>query len=63
MNTPLIVWLCLLGTIIAIFAVITVRKIITTRRNNIPFISVGSEEEEFFVPGDITPYHLNEEYE
>lgn len=54
MNTPLIAWVCIAAAI----ALLILTHIIKTtchhsvRRHRHHFIEIGSEREEFFVPGD-----------
>lgn len=53
MNTPLLIWSCTVLTIIltaAVKSAISAHRLL--KKNNTPFIQIGSEREEFFVPGD-----------
>lgn len=56
MNTPLITWLCIAGTFAAIVLVRLIRIIVKDRCH---IIEIGTEREEFFIPGDPDP---NDEY-
>ena len=52
MNYPLIAWSLIVGMITVI---VMVRFVIASgigRRNRHPLVDIGSEREEFFVPGD-----------
>lgn len=62
MITPILTWFCLLGIIIAVFAVTIIRQVAVKHKKHSPFITLGTEEEEFFAPGDPTPLHANEDY-
>lgn len=56
MNTPIIVWLSVIG-MFAMFLIIRVAIRIIRHFHGIhpsKIISIGSEREEFFVPGDIS---------
>lgn len=51
MNTPLITWSC----IVALFIIVMLTNIVIAalhNRRHHRFIELGSENEEFFVPGD-----------
>lgn len=53
MDTPLLIWGC---TVCTIILTATIKLAVNTRRfvkrNKQPFIQMGCEREEFFIPGD-----------
>lgn len=52
MNYPLITWSLIVGMVTVIVMARFVLASGTWRRNRHPMVEIGSEREEFFVPGD-----------
>lgn len=57
MNTALMTWLIVAGMTIAILLASIFKSVIVYLKKHNGIITLGSEKEEFFVPGDI----LNQE--
>mgnify|MGYP001029944643 FL=1 len=52
METPLIVWCCTVGLILILLILRLMRHHISNRKHRIRIFEIGTEREEFFVPGD-----------
>lgn len=52
MNYPLLTWCCVVGIIVLLIIVRSAYAIGMGRRGRRPLFEIGSEREEFFVPGD-----------
>lgn len=52
MNYPLLTWCCVVGIIVLLIIVRFVHATGMGRRGHHPLFEIGSEREEFFVPGD-----------
>ncbi len=52
METPLIVWCCTVGLILFLLIVRLMPHHISNRKRRIRIFEIGTEREEFFVPGD-----------
>jgi hypothetical protein len=53
MNTPLVTWSCIVSLLLLLIVLRLLRKNFSfNREKHNKFIQLGSESEEFFVPGD-----------
>ena len=52
MNYPLLTWSCIAGLTALIIIVRIIRAAGICMKGRHPFIEIGSERDEFFVPGD-----------
>lgn len=52
MNTPLITWSCIVGLFLLLVIVRSTHSLISYRNRKHRFVTLGSEREEFFIPGD-----------
>lgn len=55
MDTPFIVWGCIVALFIFIFLSRFIQSLVFRLHSKHPFIELGSEREEVFVPGDPIP--------
>ncbi len=53
MNTALVTWLIVAGMIVVISLTSIFKSILAYVKKHNKIITIGSEKEEFFVPGDI----------
>lgn len=64
MNTPLITWACIVGLILLLLSVRLFQSVHMRNahhmRHHIQPISIGSEREVFFAPGDQSPLNPDE---
>ncbi len=60
MNTPLLIWGCIVALFAGIILVKFFRAIIFCSKGKHRFLSFGSEKEEFFIPGDPSPDDFEE---
>lgn len=61
MNNPLLTWSCIIGLMLLI-VIIKVMRHLTTKRHGHHLIELGSEYEEFYVPGDLPITDDDNEY-
>ncbi len=64
MDTPLITWICIVAAVLILFIVRLAQVRMASHHHHAlrhQFIEIGSEREEFFVPGD--PLHPEREYD
>ncbi|MEE0978745.1 MAG: hypothetical protein UH625_04985 [Muribaculaceae bacterium] len=52
METPLITWTCVVALFVMIIVINIIRNIRFHRKGNHRIFEIGSERDEFFVPGD-----------
>lgn len=61
MSTPVIVWIAIIGLFIAVVIVRLTVSVIRSSGHLPSIFSIGTEREEFYVPGD-SFYNEEEEY-
>ena len=61
MNTPLVTWSCTVGLFIIILLVRLYRMASSNSKNHVKMLSLMTEREEFFAPGDPDPREGKEE--
>lgn len=52
MNTPLITWGCIVALVIIIMVINAIREVSKSAKRRQKFLCLGSEREEFYIPGD-----------
>lgn len=55
MNTPLITWACIVGLFLIILLVNIIHSAYVNGRGKHKLVSLGSEREELYIPGDPDP--------
>ena len=60
MNIPIITWGCTVGLFVLIPVIQFFRTLAPCTKGKLHFIEIGSEREEFFIPGDPNPQNTEE---
>ena len=61
MEIPFVTWGCIVGMFVVILIVQLCRMVFTRVKGKHHVITVGSEREEFFVPGDPDPFRKSDD--